>query len=93
MTKQEEIRVEAEHHIRACLKASGIDKDIASSLSSSLMVLYDGLGVVIKVDKELPQDPAGENTIPPSNHCAYVRAQQDMVGKGYAATIPLVEEI
>jgi len=52
MTKQEEIREETENHIRACLKVSGIEKDISNSLSKSLMFLLDGLGVKIKVFKE-----------------------------------------
>ena len=38
-----DIREEIEAHIRACLKASDIDKDISDSLSKSLMVLLDGL--------------------------------------------------
>ena len=47
-----DIREEIEAHIRACLKAS--EKDISDSLSKSLIVLLDGLGVVKKVDRELP---------------------------------------
>lgn len=46
MATREEIREEVEKHIRACLKVSGIEKDISKSLSKSLMVLEDGLGVV-----------------------------------------------
>ena len=50
MAKQEEVRGEVERHIRSCLSIKNMDANISDSLSKSLMVLLDGLGVVIRVD-------------------------------------------
>lgn len=89
MSIQERIRKEAETHIRACLKVSGIEKDIADSLSKSLMVLLHGLDLMIKVDKELPirnwyNDWGGE-----SGKAGYELAMKDMAG--YEAVEPLIK--
>ena len=87
MTKQKEVLEETEVLVRACLLEKGMDISIAHSLSGALMLLLNGLGVVIKVDRELPE-PAQEFSIEQIQ--GYGFCQEDMAG--YVAVEPLIEE-
>ena len=57
MTKEklvEQLREGIEEHIRLCLKVSGIEKDISSSLSKSIMFILSESGLCLEVEGELP---------------------------------------
>ena len=59
-----EIREGIKEHLIACFKAKGCSgafyNSFADSFSKSLPVLLDGLGVVIKVDREMSRLPTDE---------------------------------
>lgn len=88
--KQEEIREEAEVLFRACLMEKGMDASISDSLSKALMILLNGLGVVIKIDRELP--PIPDKVTDGFHRARWLQAQQDMLGAGYVAVEPLIKE-
>ncbi len=85
MTKQEKIREEVESHIGACLRISDMDDSIAGSLSKSLMVLQDGLGLVIKREDN--------SYVAPCLRDAHEEIKQDMKEVGYELVEPLIEEV
>ncbi|KKL09581.1 hypothetical protein LCGC14_2564430 [marine sediment metagenome] len=97
MTKQQEIREWIEMHLRL----APVPLDDIESATTTLLAYLHSKGVVIKVDRELP-DPykpvdmgdgirmgtkwrESQQELP-----AYLEAQQDMVNDGYVAVEELV---
>lgn len=98
MTKQEEIREGIASRIwyRASLPSVNIKweeltsfaRDCWLHLADEEMSILRSQGVVLRVDKELPQpDYAGENW-----YGSYGVAQEHMLKAGYTATEPLIEK-
>ena len=94
VTKQDDIREEVEEHIAACIRASGgtVSVTFAASIAKSLLVLLDGLGVVRKVDRELPFTSYAYTEPVTLEHYNSIRckAEQDMLSAGYTAVEDLV---
>ena len=85
MTKQEEIREGMENVIRGYEGAerwSGV-------ITDGLLGYLHSQGVVIKVDRELPDMPCYSHT---REKTAYSRSQEDMLNAGYVAVEPLIKE-
>ena len=95
MTKQEKIREGLERTIvdeRLILGYSG-------KLASKILSYLHSQGVVIEVERELPEYPyplvtqiAGEMEIIDTWHKIYNEAQSDMLKAGYVAVVPIKEE-
>ena len=99
MTKQEEIR----EGIDWVLTSQVEPQYYGTNLRDRLIKKLDELGVVIKVDRELPWDEdipkeynelacgAEDDTDNIARQC-YLLAQADMLKAGYVATIPIKEK-
>ena len=90
MPTREEIREELELHFKNCLDYKGMDSSIASSLSFSTVLLLADLGVVIKVDRELPKNSYTNDIEEYGYKNGYALAQYDMIETGYTVVEPLV---
>ena len=91
MIKQEEIREEIDEKRETILnfiRAWGVIKHpYGSRDAEECLAMLSELGVVIKVDRELPDDVWAS----PMNTVEH-DAQQLMLKAGYVATIPIIEE-
>ena len=91
MTKQEEIQKALAKELLD-LQGTGYDSLEAAEW---ILGILDALGVVIKVDRELPLYPGPARSDPewiPPEEILYLEAQVTMVKAGYVAVEPLVEE-
>ena len=99
MSKQEEIR---EGAIVSLMKYKGFDRGPCEYIVDHLAKYYDSQGVVIKVERELPENPIpipnlkGSVGLPQQlaavSFQTYRESQQDMLEAGYTAVEPLLEE-
>uniref|UniRef100_A0A6M3LRP6 Uncharacterized protein n=1 Tax=viral metagenome TaxID=1070528 RepID=A0A6M3LRP6_9ZZZZ len=86
MTKQDKIR----ECIEMILQIAPVPLDDVGNVASTLLDYLRSQGVVIKVDRELPETPRGD---PYDDYCnGYIQAQEDMLEAGYVATESLIEE-
>ena len=110
MTKQEKIREGVASLTRDRFKQpaenAGLDWDenFNHYLASDILSYLHSQGVVIKVDRELPEigiisgqyvseiDKSDRYWFERPQLAAYRKSQQDMLGAGYAAVEPLIEE-
>ena len=91
MTKQEEIERAIRDHciVQASLVSGGeVSLTFANSISKSLPVLLDGLGVVIKVDGEYKYGGYEDAALNLASRGTYM----EMLKAGYVAVVPLIKE-
>ena len=92
MTKQEEIRERLTNIIKSALRMYDDDKDIVgfeSQIACNIMVHLDDLGVVIKVDRELPDYYSGCMKMVELSISEYHKGNPNI---SYVAVEPLVEK-
>lgn len=98
MTKQKEIREGMEGVIKEWIISNyPIGRETFFDLVKRIQEFEDSQGVVVKVDRELPENkwPLGYyHTFAHLElaHDAVLEAQQDMLKAGYVAVEPLVKE-
>lgn len=88
MNKQEKIREAIKNHIQLCLDMAGATDTFADSISHSLPVILDGMGVVIKVDRRLAELMFIEGYGYLQSHSAQVLLDKS----GCVAVEPLIKE-
>ena len=89
MSKQEEIREGIAKYIRLHYDASTASSEITASV---LMKYLDEQGVVIEVNRELPEYVIGINTTSESSKMLAEEVQRDMLEAGYVVVESLVED-
>ena len=99
MTKQEDIREVIDAHTddrclypdKGCVWCSKEGYCASGNDAyTCLMKRLDELGVVIKVDRELPEMPSNYDS--EDNNYLYSQAQEDMLKAGYVAVEPLIKK-